>query len=448
MIFDIQSRNDIITGAALTVSIPEEELDKKALFTIDEEKPEFILPFRYRAVDGMIEFTYRIGTRIKMQYLAGDRNAKEYAELWSAALEPLIECSDWFLKPYSFVLDAEYLYCDKNDNSISYVYIPSKSDCSDYRSLKEMAAGLARQVTIRDAELENKVLRSIMLDFNPKTFVKMIKACSSENEPSSCAPLPMQLEVIGQRTLPMLTAPAEQQGECGLTELNLLVPQSTVSCYSSDIVIDMSSRGKSKNKASKSLAEKSSGRSKRAKGAKNANKQETGEESLFQRLKPKRESSLKAALSQQFMAVSQVGAVAEQSIQSAPPLMQQNAMPDITQSISFELNGARLRLIGSVSLPPFIEVTISEGEMFTVGRYDSAAGKQQSCFEFDKSTKAVSRRHCAIERFADGYSIIDLSSSAGTFLDGKRLPPNTPCMLRPGYRVSFGNCGADYVWEQ
>jgi len=60
----------------------------------------------------------------------------------------------------------------------------------------------------------------------------------------------------------------------------------------------------------------------------------------------------------------------------------------------------------------------------------------------------VSRRHAALERNADIYSIIDLSSSAGTYINGHKLPPNTPFELVNGYRVSFGNCGADYVWEQ
>ena len=112
------------------------------------------------------------------------------------------------------------------------------------------------------------------------------------------------------------------------------------------------------------------------------------------------------------------------------------------------MSGTWLRLVGSASLPQAIDVAIADGEVFTIGRFDTAAGRQQSSFEFEKKTKAVSRRHAAIERRMDEYSLIDLASSAGSFIDGQRIPQNTPCKLEAGCRVSFGNCGADYVWEQ
>ena len=120
---------------------------------------------------------------------------------------------------------------------------------------------------------------------------------------------------------------------------------------------------------------------------------------------------------------------------------------DETQCISTELSGVRLRLIGNASLPPVIDIRLKIGENYTIGRYDAAIGKQQSNFEFDKKTKAISRRHAVIERHADGYSIIDLSSSAGTFLSGQKMSPNTPFELSNGCSISFGNAGADYIWE-
>jgi len=120
---------------------------------------------------------------------------------------------------------------------------------------------------------------------------------------------------------------------------------------------------------------------------------------------------------------------------------------DITQCVPTEPCGARLRLVGSAMLPQVIGVRMADGEFFTIGRFDAAIGRKQSSFEFDKKTKAVSRRHAVIERLAGGYNIIDLSSSAGTFLNGDKLPPNAPCELSNGSKVSFGNAGADYIWE-
>ena len=80
---------------------------------------------------------------------------------------------------------------------------------------------------------------------------------------------------------------------------------------------------------------------------------------------------------------------------------------------------------------------------------DSTVYEYTPDFEFDKKTKAVSRRHAVIERQADGsYALVDLSSSAGTFVDGQRLTANVPQVLHRGARVAFGTAGADYVWEE
>ena len=60
----------------------------------------------------------------------------------------------------------------------------------------------------------------------------------------------------------------------------------------------------------------------------------------------------------------------------------------------------------------------------------------------------MSRRHAAIEREESGYFLMDLASSAGTFVNGQKLIPNVPQALENGCRVSFGTGGADYIWNE
>lgn len=104
---------------------------------------------------------------------------------------------------------------------------------------------------------------------------------------------------------------------------------------------------------------------------------------------------------------------------------------------------------GSSLLPAVIPVELPRGGSFTIGRFDVSVGHRQSDFEFDKRTKAVSRRHAMLERQMDGsYLLSDCGSRAGTFVDGERLYPNVPHGLRRGMRVSFGTAGADYIWEE
>jgi pSer/pThr/pTyr-binding forkhead associated (FHA) protein len=103
---------------------------------------------------------------------------------------------------------------------------------------------------------------------------------------------------------------------------------------------------------------------------------------------------------------------------------------------------------GNGGYPSVIEVKLGIGGIYTIGRYNVAAGIKQSSFEFDKATKAVSRRHAAVVRNSDGYCLVDLSSAAGTYIDGDKLIPGIPTKLENGCRVSFGHAGADYLWEE
>lgn len=54
MRYEIENRNDL-SGAQLVIRFPEEDLDQKALYTIQAEPPGFLVPFRYRSIDGQAE---------------------------------------------------------------------------------------------------------------------------------------------------------------------------------------------------------------------------------------------------------------------------------------------------------------------------------------------------------------------------------------------------------
>ncbi len=57
---------------------------------------------------------------------------------------------------------------------------------------------------------------------------------------------------------------------------------------------------------------------------------------------------------------------------------------------------------------------------------------------FDALDRGVSRNHVAVAREKDTISIADLGSSNGTFLNGQRLMPHEPRILRDGDEVRMG----------
>lgn len=67
----------------------------------------------------------------------------------------------------------------------------------------------------------------------------------------------------------------------------------------------------------------------------------------------------------------------------------------------------------------------SEGNMFDL----SALGGYQA---------GISRRHAMILKVEDGYEIVDLASTNGSWLNNERLVPNKPVPLTSGSQLRFG----------
>lgn len=435
MIYDIETKTDL-SGMALVIRFPEEDLDRKALYTIQEDLPSFLIPFRYRSVDGQAECTYQLGDRSKVQYRFGKYTAEGYIEFWNQVLQPLLDCDDWFLKPFSFVMDTRYLYVDKN-GVVSYLYVPSLRDCEDYSSLRKMADELSRENTVTDPILENKVLKAILQDFQPKAFLQMLRQ-------SAPAPSIPQAPVWEEQRKPV-SAPVEpiSRPEPKKAPVIQEKPPASPPMASLDamdnIVIDLD--GGKEKKEKKPLFG----------WGKKAEKPEKPPQKggLFKKKEPNKEIVLGAAV-QDFQNAAPILGQRTQKLpkESAPVFVPDEEDNEVTM-LDESMGETRLRLVGNPELPREIPVNVQPGEIFSIGRFDVSVGHKQSTFEFDKKTKAVSRRHAVIERQANGsYVLIDLASSAGTFVDGQRLTANVPKPLFQGCRVSFGTAGADYVWEE
>ena len=468
MNYQLQTNNDLVSGTSVTVMIPEDELDAKALYTIEATAPDFILPFHYRVMDGQVELVYMIGQHSKLQYFSGDRSAKEYSELWHSVLNPLLDCSDWFLRPYCFVVGSEYLYYNKDKNAVSYIYIPSKHECSDFDALREMAIDVSSLISVVNVDIENKALRLIMKNFDPRNFLQMMKPYMTATAPVVSK---QTLNEITSASSAMPAAPLQVREEASISERlpNVSSTQygKTVHSASDDIVINLPPTSKNGKKQSgkhsdtgsyesfyeyDGVSKKDTVKSKVA--SKLFNKKKTMQiedtnPTPYSKTNESVSSFSTASISNSLMSDASISApsVSVSSVSASSISASTHESDDTTQISESEISGARLRFVGTLELPSVIAISIGVGEIFTIGRFDSTVGKSQSSFEFDKKTKGVSRRHAAIERSSDRYTIIDLSSSAGTYVDRKKIPPNTPYELESGSRVSFGSTGANYVWE-
>ncbi|GAB4510674.1 MAG: FHA domain-containing protein [Anaerolineae bacterium] len=74
------------------------------------------------------------------------------------------------------------------------------------------------------------------------------------------------------------------------------------------------------------------------------------------------------------------------------------------------------------------------------GRADNTSPRQPEIdlTPYGALEKGVSRIHAAIERSDDVLTLIDMGSSNGTHLNGQRLIPDQPRVLRDGDEIRFG----------
>jgi pSer/pThr/pTyr-binding forkhead associated (FHA) protein len=85
-------------------------------------------------------------------------------------------------------------------------------------------------------------------------------------------------------------------------------------------------------------------------------------------------------------------------------------------------------------------IVLDPGERTTIGRMDLRRPERPDVdlTPYGGMEKGVSRIHAAVERMGNLLMLVDLSSSNGTFLNGRRLQADRPYPLREGDEVQLG----------
>lgn len=86
-------------------------------------------------------------------------------------------------------------------------------------------------------------------------------------------------------------------------------------------------------------------------------------------------------------------------------------------------------------------IATQEENAFVLGRASTKAKSGEPLVdlsEFGALELGISRVHAMIRRTKEGYQLIDLDSSNGTWLENKRLVPKQPYPLESGDRIRVG----------
>ena len=90
-----------------------------------------------------------------------------------------------------------------------------------------------------------------------------------------------------------------------------------------------------------------------------------------------------------------------------------------------------MRLI-AMNAPTRVEIEITKDE-FVIGK------KAELVDGVVSFNKMISRSHCKITRRNNQYSVIDLQSANGTYVNKTRLQPNKPCAINNGDIIRLAN---------
>jgi pSer/pThr/pTyr-binding forkhead associated (FHA) protein len=94
-------------------------------------------------------------------------------------------------------------------------------------------------------------------------------------------------------------------------------------------------------------------------------------------------------------------------------------------------------------------ILLSPARRTILGRADTTSPNQPDLdlTPYGALEKGVSRIHAAVERSEDTLTLIDMGSSNGTHLNGQRLGPDQPRVLRDGDEIRLGKLVAHIYFK-
>jgi len=131
-----------------------------------------------------------------------------------------------------------------------------------------------------------------------------------------------------------------------------------------------------------------------------------------------------------------------EQVQSAPPEQEGGVRPEACEAVappeaSLEGEHGKRAIVLKDSGK---EITLPEKDEITIGREDpiSEVFPDVDLTPYGGDEGGVSRLHCRIVKNASGVVIEDMKSTNATFVNKKRLAPNTPHPLADGDEIRLG----------
>lgn len=112
-------------------------------------------------------------------------------------------------------------------------------------------------------------------------------------------------------------------------------------------------------------------------------------------------------------------------------MVQQSEVIQQPEPQNYQIPDSEIRL-AAMNLAQMFEIIINKDDLL-IGK---KAELVDAAIPFNN---AISRKHCRIKKFNGLYYVIDEGSANGTFVNGAKLNPGTPCLINRGDIVRMAN---------
>ena len=394
MLTDVSDANKSYTKLEVA---EKSDLDLIAVKVLRKDCPDFLFPLKMMEIDGETEIRYELTDGVRFCYMPTQMKKREFIELLTNLIQPFKACSDWFLDYHNFVLDENYILVGKNEQSVKYIYVPTKSQTNSDQEIMSFFAGLILKMDIKDDQSYTVDLLRVIKSPNAN-LMTLLEHLQKDHVEKKAAPLAppkpaedhMKKIVSFVQDIPEKMAAPKEKG-AGLFGF-------------------LKGKKKEKEEPENLLA-----------GYKKAAEPEKVQST------PKWESvPTPAPISDP--------AGGKNTVEAYRSYVQEEDGDDSTAIAGDgELDDnrvIRLRLedCAGCTCPKFIEIDLRKGHA-TIGRMDKN-GEPCSDYNFDAAVSFVSRRHFRIEPSGNEWQIIDIGSANGTIVSGENLTPNMPHTLK------------------
>lgn len=452
-----------------------DRLDEIAVKVIQNDCPEFLIPFRMTTVNEQISLKYKLVNTVALEYADMTLPKSVFLQLYLNLLQPFVKGKDWFLDYHRLCVDARYVYVDKHNYNVFYLYVP----VDNFRSEDQEIFDFLRNVFMRIMISDDKDFQVRLFRYfgNGNVTLEGLYRLILE-EKGAASPKPQMQPQMKPQIMPSQPVrPAEERQPAGIVsekkenkqkmpEKQVISPQADISAgyrveNDEDEVVQAlfgdkkSKKGKpaKKGKAVSELpdaavtptAGKQSGKKQDEKnhgrkgGIFGAKKKQQGNDPVQGVAAPIDAEEYGQAVhvgGQQGMADMNY---IPQEINYAAMYGAGNSGSDETEIFADEavaMGTPWLELIDFSQPGAMQRIELNFTKPYiTIGRMSS--DEMRPDIAFPGEFKRIGRQHARIERRGNDLFIIDLGSANHTMLDGQVLAPNHPYQLREGMELAF-----------